>query len=86
LLFTHHVYQLDTCQQSLRSPKLTESQHRPCLAFNTPMVLLHQVVQILAMPASMVSSSGLSALSMTRAAVLTPLLPIVTSPGRCDDE
>jgi hypothetical protein len=47
LSFLDHVHQLDATQNDARAVEILEPEHRPGSAFDGPMVLLDDVVQIL---------------------------------------
>jgi hypothetical protein len=70
--------QFDAGHDRLCPSKRFESQHRAYAAFDVAVILFNQIIQSLTV---MVSSSGLSALSVVSAAVLAPLLSIVTIAG-----
>lgn len=52
LSFTYDVYQFDSSQNCLRSPKRFESQQQSCTAFDVTVLLLDKVVLVLALPDS----------------------------------
>lgn len=71
LSFAYHLYQFDTCQQSLCPLKGFESQRGSHSTLDTLVLLLDKVVKYLLYLTVIVSSSGLS--------VLAPLLSRVNS-------
>ncbi|QXD01089.1 hypothetical protein MKleb_5588 (plasmid) [Klebsiella sp. PL-2018] len=50
LPFAYHVEQLNACQQGLCTAKRFKSKHLANSAFDIPVILLNQIVQILALP------------------------------------
>ena len=52
LSLANGVHDLNAGERTPGRPKRCESQHRPHLAFHRPMVLLHDMVEILALPDS----------------------------------
>ena len=50
LPFLEHVDQFNSSQRDLCGPKTLESQHRATLAFDAPMILFNDVVEVLALP------------------------------------
>ena len=47
LPFHNHVHELDTAQQNTGTSKCLEPEHRPGTALDSPVVLFHDVIQIL---------------------------------------
>ena len=45
----NHVHGLDSGEQFPRTPERLESQHRICDSLHSPVVLLHDVVEVLAL-------------------------------------
>jgi hypothetical protein len=79
LAFANHVQEFNASQESLRRSERFEAGHRPSKAFDSTMILLYDIVEVFDLPD--LDGVSRSVFNWSRAALLAPLLSIVTVPG-----